>query len=224
MTAKTATRLEEAVSITAPDLRVIRVDLVGTEPLVLNRFSQKAIEEMKAKHMAGSTAKSKRKREAKDFEGLFNGARYISEDGWDGVHAGAFRNAMIRACSLVGFKMTLAKLSIFIVADGYDKIDGTPLIRILGPTPERLEIASRNADGTPDIHPRPMWRKWGMRLSVRFDADQFTASDVVNLINRAGQQVGIGEGRPSSKNSNGMGYGLFRVVEENEVAREKVAA
>jgi hypothetical protein len=46
---------------------------------------------------------------------------------------------------------------------------------------------------------------------VRFDADQFKASDVVNLLQRAGAQVGIGEGRPFSKSSNGLGYGTFDV-------------
>jgi hypothetical protein len=40
----------------------------------------------------------------------------------------------------------------------------------------------------------------------------FTANDVVNLIARVGLQVGIGEGRPDSKESAGLGYGLFEVV------------
>lgn len=34
---------------------------------------------------------------------------------------------------------------------------------------------------------------------------------MVNLLSRAGLQVGIGEGRPDSKKSAGMGYGLFTV-------------
>jgi len=32
------------------------------------------------------------------------------------------------------------------------------------------------------------------------------------LLARVGMQVGIGEGRPDSKNSAGMGWGLFEVV------------
>ena len=35
--------------------------------------------------------------------------------------------------------------------------------------------------------------------------------DVTNLLMRVGQQVGIGEGRPDSKNSAGMGWGTFNV-------------
>ena len=41
--------------------------------------------------------------------------------------------------------------------------------------------------------------------------DQFTDEDVINLLTRAGQQVGVGEGRPYSKSSNGLGYGLFTI-------------
>jgi len=37
---------------------------------------------------------------------------------------------------------------------------------------------------------------------------------LTNLLARAGLQVGIGEGRPDSKNSAGMGWGLFQ-IEEN---------
>ena len=36
--------------------------------------------------------------------------------------------------------------------------------------------------------------------------------DVANLIMRAGMQAGIGEGRPFSKESAGIGYGLFEVM------------
>jgi hypothetical protein len=51
---------------------------------------------------------------------------------------------------------------------------------------------------------------------VRFDADQFTAQDVINLISRVGLQVGICEGRPDSKSSAGCGWGTFRVVPDDE--------
>jgi hypothetical protein len=72
-------------------------------------------------------------------------------------------------------------------------------------------MATRNATGVADIRVRPMWRKWALNVVLRFDADQFTTSDVVNLLSRAGEQVGIGEGRPFSKSSNGLGFGTFTV-------------
>ena len=49
-------------------------------------------------------------------------------------------------------------------------------------------------------------------VRIRFDADQFTLTDVANLFARVGLCGGIGEGRPDSKTSAGIGYGLFEIV------------
>ena len=163
-----------------------------------------------AKMEAGSTANKSRAKPARDFDEDMRNAMHMSEEGWQGIPAGAFRNAMISACRLVGFKMTLAKLSVFVEADGIDKVDGIPLIRFEG-TPERHEMAARvGIDGT-DIRIRPMWRKWEADLRIRFDADQFTLTDIANLLERVGMQVGIGEGRPDSRSSAGLGWGTFAV-------------
>jgi hypothetical protein len=105
--------------------------------------------------------------------------------------------------------MTRAKLSIFIEADGVSR-DGTPLVRIYG-EPEMHTGHVRNETGVVDIRARPMWREWSLKLRVRYDAEQFTVTDVANLIMRAGMQVGVGEGRPDSKKSTGMGWGTFTI-------------
>jgi hypothetical protein len=52
---------------------------------------------------------------------------------------------------------------------------------------------------------------WTTTLRVTFDADLFTLTDITNLLMRAGMQVGVGEGRPSSKNGIGMGWGTFSI-------------
>jgi hypothetical protein len=109
--------------------------------------------------------------------------------------------------------MTIAKMTIFAEADGLDKLDGTPLVRIEG-TPEKYEAMVRLPTGAPDLRVRAMWREWKVKLRVKWDADQFTITDVSNLLMRAGQQVGIGEGRPFSKNSAGMGFGTFTIEEK----------
>ena len=49
-----------AVAITPPDFRFLSITLKGTSPLVINRFSAKAMEEMKATQEAGSTSRSKK--------------------------------------------------------------------------------------------------------------------------------------------------------------------
>lgn len=208
-----AVATKTAVQIAAPKIQTIEFEIVGTAPYVQARFSGKAMQAMMAKHIAGSVAKGKKVREARDFDADYEFAKHVSVDGWCGIPAGAFRQAMISACRLVGFKMTLAKLSVFVEADGFDKIDGVPLIRLEG-TPEKNTMAVRNATGVADIRVRPMWREWSAKVRVRYDADQFSIDDMSNLMARVGLQVGIGEGRPDSRESAGLGWGTFRIKGE----------
>lgn len=201
------------ILIKPPNMKCAMFVLRGTTPLVMNKFSHKARMQIKSTQQAGSTAKSKKVREPKDFEKNCEEAKHISEEGWCGIPASAFRCAMIGACRIVNFQMTKAKLSVFVEADGYDKDDGTPLVKITKGKPHYSEHTVRNDSGVCDIRARPMWdRGWETNLIVRWDADQFTANDVSNLLARAGMQVGILEGRPSSKDSCGMGWGLFEVL------------
>lgn len=201
-----------ALTITPPKLEVLHLKIIGTAPLVINRFGQKAINQMREVQEAGSVAKKGKKREPKDFAACFQDARHISNEGWDGFPASAFRAASISACRLAGFKMTLAKLAIFVEADGFDVVDGIPLVRITKGEPKHVEHAVRNATGVADIRARPMWAEgWEMVLRIKYDAEVFSTQDVANLMDKVGQQVGIGEGRPGSKNSCGMGWGTFKI-------------
>ena len=209
----TPSKKDEQITITAPRFGIVRQKIIGTAPLVVERFSKKA--ELMAKMQEGKSAKSKKERTARDYEKDAEDARYRSADGWEGMNAAAFRAAMISACRLVGFKMTLAKLSTFIEPDGFDAQDGIPLVRIYGES-HTFTAHTRNATGVVDVRSRPMYREWHAILSVRFDMDQFRVSDVLNLLARVGGQVGVGAGRPDSKASAGCGWGLFRLAADGE--------
>jgi hypothetical protein len=211
----------ERVEIPAPNFHVCEMKIVGTAPFVMHKFSQKARNQIIHTQQAGSQAKGKKVREPKNFDEVYQGAMHLSPEGWCGIPAGAFRNAMISACRTVGYKMTHAKLAAFVFADGFDAEDETPLVRIFG-EPKRHTMHARNDNGSVDIRVRPMWKKWHAVVRIRYDADMFSLRDVTNLMMRVGQQVGIGEGRPDSKNSAGMGWGLFDI--EGEVADVRVAA
>lgn len=200
------------VQIKAPNLHTAVFRIIGVEPYMQHRFSKKA--EIMAKQEQGTTARGKKQRDARDFERDFEEAKHRTADGWCGIPAPAFRAALISACRLVGFQMTKAKLSIFVEADGHCEKDGTPLVKLIGGEPEMTTMAVRNETGVVDIRARPMWRQWSADVRIRWDADQFTIDDVTNLLHRAGLQVGIGEGRPDSKKSAGLGYGMFTVHQE----------
>jgi hypothetical protein len=211
---------EETCIISPPKFGITDFYIEGVAPLVIERFSKKA--ELMAKMAEGQSAKNKKNRDARDYEKEAEEARYRSAENWEGMNAAAFRAAMISACRLVGFKMTLAKLSAFIEADGFDRNDGVPLVRIYGES-HTYTAHTRNATGVVDVRSRPMYRNWAARLRVRYDTQQFKMVDVLNLVSRCGLQVGIGAGRPDSKASAGCGFGLFQVVpteREKEVIKK----
>ena len=204
----------ERIVIPAPKFGTIELILRGDAPLVIERFSKKA--ELMMKMAEGQKAKNRKTREGRDYENEAEEARYRAPDGWEGMNAASFRAGMIGVCRLTGFKMTIAKLSIFIEPDAFDSVDGLPLVRIYGKS-VAFSAHTRNATGVVDVRVRPMYRDWAIRLRVRFDQDQFGTLDVINLVNRLGQQGGIGAGRPSSKSSAGCGWGLFSVATEADV-------
>lgn len=210
----TVKELDKKVQITAVNFQTAEFILHGTAPLVIERFSKKA--ELMAKMQEGAQAKSKKVRTARDYDNEAEQARYrVAADGWEGMNAAAFRSGMISACRLVGFKMTLAKLSVFVEADGFDYIDGLPLIRIYGESMV-FTAHTRNATGVVDVRSRPQYRNWAAKLRVKFDETQFSLEDIYNLINRVGTQVGIGAGRPDSKSSAGCGWGTFEIAPDRE--------
>lgn len=217
----------QVIRITRPRLKVAPIEIVGIAPYVQHAFSEKQRKQMEETQRAGQQARGKRTRAPKDFEAVYEAAKHHSREGWLGIPAPAFRNACIDACRLVGFKMTHAKLSLFVMPDGFDRADGTPLVKIHGVKPTKNipeqphihEASVRNESGVADIRWRPMWDEgWHATVFMEWDEDQFSATDVANLMLRAGLQVGIGEGRPGSPNSNGLGWGRFKLQDEQLTA------
>jgi hypothetical protein len=211
--------MKEVVSkITAPDIQTAIFTIEGTAPLVVHRFAHKAKQAMIDKVEEGTKPnKGKKVHEAADPDALYNAARYISREGWDGFNVAAVRCAMIRACSLVNFKMTIAKMGLFVEADGRDAQDPEyGLVRIQG-KPRKLESVVRvPSTGASMVVFRPIYDEWKAEIRVRFDRSLLSIADVANLLARAGEQVGLCEGRPSSSNSAGMGWGTFRIVNEKQ--------
>jgi hypothetical protein len=136
---------------------------------------------------------------------------HISQEGWHGIPATAFRNAMIDACRLTEFDMIRAKMCIWIEPDGLDRDNLEPLVRITDGKPrmhiQRVKIGMNQTD----LAARAVFEKWKADITIEWDADVFQAQDVFNLLARAGQQVGVGAGRPLSKTSGGTGKGTFKV-------------
>lgn len=190
----------------------------GITPLVMHAFGQKSIrmlaEQGKEEEEEGRA--KKKSRGPRDLEAAYRQAMHVSKQGWIGIPCSAIRSAMIRACSICGFKMTMAKLSIYVHADGFDKEDGTPLFKITKGRPHMcLHHVRIGNNKTTDLRARAMFDEgWEAIVRIQWESLQFRGSDIFNLLARVGFQVGLLEGRPYSKGSDspGMGWGQFEVV------------
>lgn len=209
----------QSVLIAPPNFQYATVQIVGMSPYVMNKMSSTNRKKMMDNQMSGQRSKKGAKREPKNFDAVYKGAMHVSRAGWLGIPASSFRTAMISACRVVGFQMTKAKLCVFVEGDDIDADDGQPLIKIKG-TPRRRDMAVKLADGSTDILARPFFDEWSAAVRLKWDGDMFSASDVLNLLARVGQQVGIGAGRPDSKNSCGMGWGTFAIADDAPKARK----
>src|SRR5687768_13891442 len=104
------------VIIKPANLQQVVAGIAGNAPYVQNRFANR--EGMMATQREGKSAKNKKVRAPKDFDALYEGAIHRFKDtGLPGIPASAFRASMIDACRLTGAVMTMAKLTIMIIAD-----------------------------------------------------------------------------------------------------------
>lgn len=201
------------IVIKRPNMAHATVTIIGTAPYLQNSFSSENRNKMMEAQKAGSSAKRTKKAKApKDFQAVYESSMHVSQAGWPGIPATALRNAMIEACRLTEMDMIRAKMCIFIEAQGLDKENLEPLIKINGKPKMHLDRVKIGMAQT-DIAARAIFEKWDATFVIKWDNDVFSVDDVVNLLARAGWQVGIGAGRPLSKMSGGTGKGTFEVKE-----------
>ena len=194
-------------------VKTLDVSIRGISPLVIRAWDQKTAQQLADKARG---IKAPRSRENVDPEAVWNGARYISLDGWDGIPCGAFRAALIDAVSCVDvpkteFSMTQAKKTIFVLPDGIDKLSGRDLVRIYG-TPEKFAIMQPTSGGGPYMSYRPLYRQWSCKLRIQFNAARIDLQGVLNLTAIAGYFVGVGEHRPSAPESKTGTNGRWQIV------------
>jgi len=189
------------VEIPRPDIKVIKVRIESLSPLICHAWSDKARKMMLDKQ----TQKARTGREVKDPEQDYQRSLYEMPGGGYGFPASAFKNAMVRAGTYTGDKMTYLRGAYFVLGEMV-KIDGTP---------RRREDMVRVANGAADIRYRAEFPDWSAVLEIQLNARAISTEQVVNLVSVAGFSVGIGDWRPEKDGS----YGRFRVAAgQSEVA------
>jgi hypothetical protein len=211
--AKETIKDRKEIVISAPNVNISEIEIVGTSDLVSNRFSAEVAQMLKD-DMANNVTKAakKERRKARDFAAEATASLYMSADGWHGMPANAFKSALVRAGQLAGVEMTLLKQCLFVHADGVDEAEQhVQLVRVHG-TPEAFQVPTRTK-GTVNISSRGRFAAgWRAVLRIEHEPAFISVQSVANLVMRAGKNVGIGAGRPMSSTSVGMGWGTFELA------------
>lgn len=192
----------QVLGIEVPRIRVqqMQVTIIGDSPLIVHKWSEKAKKEMLDKQM--KTAKPGKR--AKDPQQDYEDSLYRLEDGGYGFPCVGFKSAAVSACRFVdGLKMTEARGAFHVVGE-LARIEGVPRMR---------EDMCRVGQGTADIRYRGEFRDWRTNLTISYDADVISPGQIMNLFNRAGFGVGVGEWRPEKEGP----YGRFHVATDQDV-------
>jgi hypothetical protein len=204
--------VEVEVTATVPQIRLTRIQralvevpIIGTAPLIVNRFDEKAKQQM----LDAQQSKTRAKKAPKDPQADFERSMYRFPDGGHGFPAVGFKAAMVDSARLYeGVKMTELRACLHILGVGPEQ-----LVRIESTNPPRQrEDAVRLAGGgKADLRYRAEYTEWSTVLTVQFVPSMISIQSVFALCDAAGLG-GVGEWRPS-KAKTGI-YGTFEVSGE----------
>ncbi|MBS4060286.1 MAG: hypothetical protein KG029_07810 [Bacteroidetes bacterium] len=189
----------KSIEIPEVSIKQVAFKIRGISPLIVNRWSEKAKQELLDSHMK----KAKKGHDAKDPQQIFMSSLYKFKDGKrTGFPAVAFKAAMIRAGKSVDMVMTDLRAMFFIHSDedGLVEIDGTPSMR---------EDMVRLNGGKPDVRFRGEYKDWAITLRISYNSKNISPEQLASLIELAGFGVGVGEWRPE-KSASGT-FGLFEL-------------
>lgn len=194
------------VQIDRINAETLLVPIVGTSPLIVHRFSEKA-----KRIMLDAMQGRKSPKEAKDPQAEYEAAFYRFEDGDTGLPSIAFKSATVGGARFYS-GITMTALKQFLFFRGQVGIDGQQLFRIEGEPRMREDVVRVNRGGS-DLRYRPEYPEWRTVLTVVYVKSALTRNSVLSLIDAGGMGVGVGEWRPEK----GGDFGCYAIDQDRTV-------
>lgn len=201
-------RIKDVVTLAIPKTAYSRLKLRirGTTILVVNQFKQQ-IEALEG----SQTGAAKGGRKKKDPKALFEQSIYRDNDGHPALPTCAFKKALINATDFKADRISAGKVSGCLRVEGY-------WTRIHGSEPKMRRDWVRNASGVVDLRYRAEFETWECELSIKFESDEFSPAQVLNLVRKAGTRIGCFEGRPEKESA--LDWGTFEIVPDSVTFEE----
>ena len=181
------------------------IRIVGTAPLIVHRFDEKAKQMM----LEAQQSKTRAKKEPKDPVASFEASKYKLPDGRDGFPVVGFKAATVGAARMFE-GISMVQLKSLLRFDGEGPAQLAPLI--LDAEPIMREDTVRVGMGTADLRYRAQYFPWSVDLLITYPPSQISLDSVVSLVD-AGGIGGVGEWRPSSPKGATGSFGTWEVSE-----------
>ena len=188
-------------------LRRIEIEIRGTQPLLINRFGEQ--------EQAEKTTRRVRVQENIDPREEATKKANIAPDGTYYFSAFAIPNALSNAGGSHKQKGSRKTLRFVVPSAVRMESDTVTILNGKGPATS-FEVDSRpvtipSTKGRVMRH-RPRFNQWGARFALIVNDDLIDPQTVHQLLNEAGQGIGIGDFRPEKRGP----FGTFQVVRFSE--------
>lgn len=197
---------DETIHITPLKQGTIRLRMIGSTPLYMNRMSEKVMQGF-VTGMAKKTAAEKK--EIKHHpRAEFRSSAHVVPDGPTllGIPTISVKAAMSTAALETAGITKAATQRLIRVPAGYFSVWGVPRLKM-------DVVRSADMAKTPDVRTRCFLPCWCAEIEVSFIAPQFGAAAIVNLLANAGVLVGVGDFRQEKGKGS---YGLWRVIGDGQ--------
>lgn len=219
---------ELKLQIPAPNIKAMKVKIIGKTPMIFNQFPHKAVMQIALKQ-SGVLIPKKREPRNPQQEYLDSFYRDINDNIC--MPALNVKQAIVDAARQTGVPMTVLKGSVFVVGDstnGFIPVlvnnkptkvtkkpemleeSKAPATGMVGFDPNEKDVAMRRdvvrlsgIDKPADLRYRGQVSNWSMEFIIRFNADVLAPEWVMNLLNTAGFACGLGEWRPERNGASG---------------------
>lgn len=193
-----------AIEIDKIGAQTMRVPIIGTAPLIVHNWSEKA-----KRQMLDAQQGKKKIKEVRDPQADYQSSLYrIATDDGDtyGFPVLAFKAATIGGARFYDKSVTMTMLRQCMFFKGVvTKADPAQLVPIIG-EPRMREDVVRVGQGT-DLRYRAEFTNWSATLDITFVTSSLSENSVLSLIDAGGMGVGVGEWRPQRSGE----YGTYRV-------------
>lgn len=194
----------DPIRLTDIQLQTLSVPIVGITPLLPQKWTNDALDQMRQKQQQGKTATIKKPKDP--LHNAHESTYWLSEN-VPGIPAGAFKSAIVSACGLFkGIAKVHSKLMFVVEGEGPEN-----LVPIVDCKWEPREFQVRNATGVADLRYFNVIFPWRAVLNVTFPPALVEASAVASLVDAAGKFSGVGGYRPSAPKVASGTYGRWEI-------------